>query len=40
MKNKTFININNLFKNEKNTNKLINNKKMKKFINIFILIKI
>jgi hypothetical protein len=40
MKNKIFANINNSFKNEKNINKLINNKKIKKFINIFILIKI
>jgi hypothetical protein len=40
MKKETFVNINNSSENKKNANKLNENKKMKKFINIFISIRI
>jgi hypothetical protein len=36
MKNKTSANINNSSKNEENVNKLFNNKRIKKFVDIFI----
>jgi hypothetical protein len=40
MKNETSVSINNLSENEENINKLINNKRMKKFVNIFISVKV
>jgi hypothetical protein len=40
MKNEISVSINDLFENEENINELTDNKKMKKFINIFISAKI